>query len=118
MSNVYFGSFDNIIDIESNFEVSLGAEIEILYAWYDTGNWEGDAFVIFMENGKLFEVNGSHCSCYGLEGQWSPEETSLKALRYTLDHGTKFNGTYMEETIKRLEREKLLSHPITCFLEE
>jgi hypothetical protein len=27
-------------------------------------------------------VNGSHCSCHGLEGQWEPEETSMKALEH------------------------------------
>lgn len=30
--------------------------------------------------GKLFENHASHCSCYGFEGQWEPEETTLKYL--------------------------------------
>jgi hypothetical protein len=36
--------------------------------------------VIFEKDGKLWEVNGSHCSCYGLEGQWQPEETTWEAI--------------------------------------
>lgn len=61
--------------------------IEILLASYGTGNYEGDAFVLFRKGGKLFEVNGSHCSCYELEGQWRPEETTKEALQHRLEKG-------------------------------
>ena len=54
---------------------------ELIIAEYDYGNWEGSAFILYEKGGKLFEVNGSHCSCYGLEGQWNPEETSWAALK-------------------------------------
>lgn len=53
---------------------------EVLLAWYGGGAWDGQAMVVYKSEGKLYEVNGSHCSCYGLEGQWDPEETSYKAL--------------------------------------
>jgi hypothetical protein len=36
--------------------------------------------VIYEKDGQLYEVHGGHCSCYGLEGQWSPEETSKEYL--------------------------------------
>lgn len=52
-----------------------------MFAAYENESYEGYALVIFSKEGKLYEVNGSHCSCYGLEDQWSPEETSLDALR-------------------------------------
>jgi hypothetical protein len=39
----------------------------ILFAWYDTSNYEGTAFVLFEKDGELFEVYGSHCNYYGLE---------------------------------------------------
>lgn len=55
-------------------------EINILLAYYSYMNYTGEAFVLFEKNGKLYEVNGSHCSCYGLEGQWEPEEVCLQAL--------------------------------------
>ena len=55
-------------------------EEELLFASYGGGSYEGDAFVLFRKDGKLYEVNGSHCSCNGLEGSWSPEQTSVAAL--------------------------------------
>ena len=61
--------------------------VEVLLASYGTGNYEGDAFVLFRRDGKLYEVNGGHCSCYGLEGQWDPEETTIEALEHRLDKG-------------------------------
>ncbi len=33
------------------------------------------------EDGSLFYIYGSHCSCMGLEGQWEPEPTTKEALR-------------------------------------
>ena len=60
----------------------------ILFASYGTGNYSGDAFVLFEKDGILYEVNGNHCSCYGLEGQWSPEETSIEAIAFRLTEGT------------------------------
>ncbi len=55
-------------------------EDELLFASYGGGSYEGDAFVLFRKDGKLYEVTGSHCSCYGLEGQWAPEATTVEAL--------------------------------------
>jgi hypothetical protein len=59
---------------------SFPTEDEILFATYQTPSYDGAALVIYEQGGKVFEVNGSHCSCYGLEGQWTPEETSWGAL--------------------------------------
>lgn len=61
--------------------------LEVLLASYSNANYEGDAFVLFRKDGALFEVNGGHCSCHGLEGQWSPEETTVEALRQRLEEG-------------------------------
>jgi hypothetical protein len=57
------------------------AGIEVLIASYTYENYSGDAFVLYRKNGNLYEVNGGHCSCFGLEDQWEPEETSVAALR-------------------------------------
>lgn len=70
--------------------------INILFASYGTDNYTGDAFVLFERDGKLFEVNGSHCSCYGLEGQWTPEETTIEALRYRLVEGKMGQDDYSD----------------------
>lgn len=53
---------------------------EIIFAFYDTPDYEGYAFVLYQREGKLFEVTGYHCSCMGLEDQWIPEETTWDAL--------------------------------------
>jgi hypothetical protein len=62
--------------------------IEVLLAYYCYENYSGEAFVLFRQDGKLYEVNGSHCSCYGLEGQWSPEETTIEALEHRMTEGS------------------------------
>ena len=66
----------------NDFQIDGGAleGATILLASYTYENYTGDAFVLFERDGQLFEVNGSHCSCYGLEGQWEPEETTKDAL--------------------------------------
>jgi hypothetical protein len=71
-------------------------DVEILLASYGTPSYEGYAFVLFRRDGKLWEVNGSHCSCYGLEGQWSPEETSVEVLRHRVKEGNLGKGDYDE----------------------
>ena len=59
----------------------------ILFASYGTDNYEGDAFVLYESEGLLYEVNADHCSCYGLEGQFDPRETTLIELRHRLLNG-------------------------------
>lgn len=76
-------------------------------------------WVVFRKEDKLYEVHGSHCSCYGLEGQWSPEETSFEALldrlEKTKDHTIKRFGSVFEKTLMRglldeiFEREVLVN---------
>lgn len=58
-----------------------------LFAAYD-GEYECAALVVYRRYQKLYEVNGTNCSCYGLEDQWDPEETSVEALRHRIDRGT------------------------------
>jgi hypothetical protein len=64
--------------------------VEVLLASYTYENYSGNAFVLFRDtsNGQLYEVNGSHCSCYGLGGRWDPEPTSIAELRYRLTSGS------------------------------
>ncbi|QYW02096.1 integrase [Stenotrophomonas phage Siara] len=59
----------------------------VLFAIYEQEAYEGSAFVLIGRDGKLFEVNGSHCSCMGLEGQWEEEETTVEALRHRMEKG-------------------------------
>lgn len=55
---------------------------EIIFAAYGTPSYEGYALIVFERNSKLYEINGSHCSCYGLnETMGGNEETSREALK-------------------------------------
>lgn len=78
---VYFGQFGNPADITGSFSAPANAldNAEVLFAWYD-GGYECGALVVYRKDGELFEVNGGHCSCYGLEDQWEPEQTNVAAL--------------------------------------
>lgn len=75
----YIGGFSDKESVLSNFEVDESALEggEILMAWYSYGSYDGEAFVLVR---KFYEVNGGHCSCHGLEGQWDLEETNITAL--------------------------------------
>jgi hypothetical protein len=61
--------------------------VSVLLAAYGYESYSGDAFVLFRKAGKLYEVNGGHCSCYGLEGQWQPQEVTKAELIHRLDKG-------------------------------
>lgn len=85
-------------------------EPEVLFASYTYEYYEGDALVVFREDGKLYEVSGSHCSCYGLEDQWEPEETTVETLRARLLAAGRYGiwkdrATELHEVITRLESE-------------
>lgn len=60
----------------------------VLVAYESVGSWGCDSSSFFLlqdkETKKLFEVHGSHCSCYGFEGQLQLEETSVDALKFRI----------------------------------
>ena len=91
----YFGNWESRECVAQDFKEGAGNQYtvpfvpaedfptddEMLLAAYGYGSYDGDAFVLYQRNGKLYEVHGSHCSCYGLEDQWIPEETTWEALK-------------------------------------
>jgi hypothetical protein len=77
----YLSNFSSRKDIEKSYNCKIDPKAKILLAWYGYGDYSGSSFVLYELDGKLYEVNGSHCSCHGLEGQWQPEETTVAALR-------------------------------------
>ena len=94
----YFENFSSVDDVISQFEAPPGAvkDEEILFAWYGYGSYSGDAEVLFQRDGKLYEVSGGHCSCYGLEGQWEPAEVAWEQLAMRKD-GINPSGCYDDE---------------------
>ena len=87
--------------LEQKEKYNKYSNINILFASYGCECYEGDAWVLFEQNGKLYEVSGSHCSCYGLEGQWQPEEVSLEELEHRLLKGTFGEGDYIGHIFKK-----------------
>ena len=58
--------------------------LDVLIAYESVGSWGCDStsFYLFKDNkGKLYELHGSHCSCYGFEGQFRLEESNTEALK-------------------------------------
>jgi len=96
---LFLGNFGNEKDVKHNFDVKDNSlnDAFILLAWYGYGDYDGSAFVLFERGGKLYEVNGGHCSCNGLEGQWSPEETSAAELIHRIKEGCLGSDGYYDE---------------------
>jgi len=84
---ILLGDFVSERDVFEQFGEEPSDDIDLLLAEYSQMDYEGSAFVLFLKDDKLYEVNGSHCSCYGLEDQWRPEETTIEALKHRLENG-------------------------------
>lgn len=84
----YFGIFSNDKDVFTEFDTDYDRDINILIAYYGDESYEGNAYVLFMKGSKLYEVCAGHCSCFGLEGQWDPEETSWDVIDTYVDEGS------------------------------
>lgn len=87
---VYEGSFDSWSDVCREFDLVIDLPDEVLLAVYESELYEGYADVIYRQDDRYYWVSGSHCSCYGLEGQWDPEEYSAELLIAALRRGDHF----------------------------
>lgn len=99
-----FNGFTDAEDVFNQFNVKEDEQkdVEFIYAFYNYEDYSGSAFVLFARKGKLYEVNGGHCSCCGLEDQWSPEETFVEALNKRDTYYVKNEDVH--EAIKRWKR--------------
>jgi len=94
--------FQDFADGYDGLDSAMRKEMEtahILFAWYGNGSYDGSAFVLFYRDGELYEVHGNHCSCYGLEGQWKPELTSVGALMHHINEGSLGQDTYTDDGV-------------------
>jgi hypothetical protein len=75
-------------------------QYDILIAYESVGSWGCDSSSFFLlknkETGQLFENHASHCSCYGFEEQFEPEETTVEYLKS--EHFGFYNGGYDEDS--------------------
>jgi hypothetical protein len=75
---------DVVIDIVDNYQIekSIVDTYKIVVAMCEYGDYDGSSYflLIHRSTGKLYEVFGGHCSCYGFEGQFEPEETTVEYI--------------------------------------
>lgn len=121
LTNNYSGSksgFDHgeISDQDVDNAKLLLEGFNVLIAYECVGDWGCDSRSFFLlkrkSDGLLFEIHGSHCSCYGFEGQLDLEETSIQALKYRAEEADVFYAgvyDYNETENQRIVNEYILS---------
>lgn len=89
VEQLYLEDFSSWEEVISAYQLSdHKTEPKYVLASYSVGGYEGSSIVIFGDSiDNLSFVHGSHCSCYGLEGQWDPEDTPLKSLIHMASEG-------------------------------
>lgn len=109
-TGVYLNDFSDFDDVMNNYNVTNEERAfikRIILADYTYEDYSGSAYVLFEGiDGKLYEVYGSHCSCYGLEDQWSIEETTVEAFQELIDRGVNnvdWNGVLIADILKLLK---------------
>jgi len=83
LENGYSGDKIHISKVKDTIE-----GLDILVAYESVGSWGCDStsFFLFKDSkGKLYEMHGSHCSCYGFEDQFRLEKTERQALWYRMN---------------------------------
>jgi len=76
---IYSDIFESREIVFDEFWKEDDPDIQILYASYSYEDYSGYATVVYYREstGKYYEIYGSHCSCFGLEGQWDKDEEIL-----------------------------------------
>jgi hypothetical protein len=95
LSRGYIEEFKTVEDVIERYKAPSDAlDDAIVYlAWYGYGSYSGRSKVIYEKNDVLYEVDGSHCSCSGLEGQWDPQKVTWETLsKYSL--GGEYDGSH------------------------
>lgn len=110
----YVDCFDSWADVMSNFYVKNPIpEPLYVYAEYDGSGYEGDALVIYSNNGVNWTIEtGSHCSCYGLENCWNnndPEFTCEMVEKMYYDNKSRTTSKFKEwwdsfKAVKKVEQ--------------
>lgn len=112
--SAFFGDWSCVEDIERSFEApGCLAGCEVLFATYDYENYSGAARVIYLDpDGDMYEAEASHCSCYGLEGQWSPGPVTQEALAMRPDptKPTKYGSFYDDMSTEARAALEVLYH--------
>ena len=94
----YNNDFVDFDDVVGSYRARVTEDdIVILWADYTYEDYQGESEVYFFDkrDGLFYEVHAYHCSCYGLEDQWEPEE--IGDLYFTLEY---FNRQDLTKVLK------------------
>jgi len=113
--HVFFGLFEKVDDVVKEFSITHNDlnGCDVVFAYYSYEDYSGEALVVLRDpqDGTFYEVNGGHCSCYGLEGQWEMEETTLEVMM-------KRSTPFFDEVVKCYIQNQLLTQEVKDFMEE
>lgn len=94
IASCFSGEFDNCGKNITQDQIRKDLkDAKIHLAWYSDENYMGRAWVIFEKDGQLYEVHGSHCSCFRLEGQWDCEQSCWKAIAMRDKHDLDYDDS-------------------------
>lgn len=96
ITNVYEG-FTDLEDVIREFQIT-SADVKgykVVVAIYNHEGYEGDAYLLLKKGAAYYEVHGSHCSCYGLEDQFSLEATTKDAIKHIQTKGRSYGARLM-----------------------
>ena len=103
---MFYGLFSSKEDVCKEFNYNFDGEV--IHADYDYEDYSGSAHVLFVRDEKVFYVEGGHCSCHGLEDQWSEEELSLAMILHLVREGKHSfwrQGTVVAEALALWEQD-------------
>ena len=111
----YLGEFENSEDVFREYEVSAEdrKNVRVLVAYYTYEDYEGVSYVLFERDGKLYEVEGGHCSCHGLEGQWDEAtETNYETILHRVEKGSFTYNREFDKLLKNVVRAACLDYVV------
>lgn len=96
MKPYFYDLFDSVEAIRASFDEpdALPDGAVVIAAAYSYEDYCGYASVVYVHDGVVYEVHGSHCSCYGLEDQWKPEQANIAELRARMARTAAQNRSY------------------------
>lgn len=106
---MYQVNFDKWEDVQKEFETNATKPEHVYIAYYSYEDYSGTALVVYKNDGKYYVAEGSHCSCNGLEGQWSPEEYTRESFLETGKMRKFYEDNLdklFQDVIKTIEAEK------------
>lgn len=76
---IFRGQFESMDDVRDAWGHVPPPCAEVIFAEYESSNYDGYARIVYVQDGEVFMVEDDHCSCHGLKN-WKPERVTKAAL--------------------------------------